>query len=219
MFEQPGSENYLPGEFSLSTEVLVDTSPGEVTQVLLEIKTRGKDAQDRLILLVYQEMRRIARVHLKRESPQQPLQPTALVHEAYLRLIDITQVEWQDRAHFFAVASLVMRRILVDHARAQRAQKRGCGEETVLIEEGLMPASGRTPEIIAVDDALRELEQVDERQAKIVEMRFFAGMTEDETAGVLGISVSTVKREWRMARAWLYKELICEGAEGPSLKP
>jgi RNA polymerase sigma factor (TIGR02999 family) len=209
----------FPGEFNLSSEVLVDTTPGEVTQVLLEIKTRGKDAQDRLILLVYQELRRIARAHLKRESGQQPLQPTALVHEAYLRLIDITRVEWQDRAHFFAVASVVIRRILVDHARAQRAQKRGCGEETLLIEEELMSAPGRAPEIIAVDDALRELEHVDERQAKIVEMRFFAGMTEDETASVLGISLSTVKREWRMARAWLYKELSYGCAKGPSRKP
>ncbi|WP_128914115.1 sigma-70 family RNA polymerase sigma factor [Granulicella sibirica] len=194
----------------------MDTTPGEVTQILLEIKTRGKDAQDRLILLVYLELRRIARAHLKRESPQQPLQPTALVHEAYMRLIDITRVEWQDRAHFFAVASVVMRRILVEHARAQRARKRGCGEETLLLQEGLVPAPGRTPEIIAVDDALRELEHVDERQAKIVVMRFFAGMTEDETADVLGISVSTVKREWRMARAWLYKELSYGSAKGPS---
>jgi RNA polymerase sigma factor (TIGR02999 family) len=122
-------------------------------------------------------------------------------------LVDITQVHWQDRAHFFSVASTLMRRILVDHSRANRARKRGGGEDTLWLDEALMPSPGRAPEIVALDDALNELAQFDERQAKIVEMRFFAGMTEEETGDVLGISVRTVKRDWRMAKAWLFREL------------
>jgi RNA polymerase sigma factor (TIGR02999 family) len=124
-----------------------------------------------------------------------------------MRLVDITQVEWRDRAHFFSIASTLMRRILVDHSRANQARKRGGGEDTLWLDEALMPSPGRAPEIIALDDALNQLARFDERLAKIVEMRFFAGMTEEETGDVLGISVRTVKRDWRMAKAWLYQEL------------
>ena len=146
---------------------------------------------------------------MRRESPDHSLQPTALVHEAYLRLIDIKQIDWQSRAHFFSVASTLMRRILVDHARAIRASKRGGNEKTICLDESMLPSPARRPEILALDDALHELMLLDERQAKIVEMRFFAGMTEEETGNVLGISVRTVKRDWRVARAWLFKELGC----------
>jgi RNA polymerase sigma factor (TIGR02999 family) len=187
----------------------VTTGPGEVTQILLEFKQGNREAQDRLVPLVYKELRRIASAHLRRESAQNSLQPTALVNEAYLRLVDIRQIEWQSRAHFFSVASTLMRRILVDRARAFRAQKRGGKEETVAFDEGLFSSPGRGPEILALDDALNQLALLDERQAKIVEMRFFAGMTEEETGDVLGISVRTVKRDWRVAKAWLFKELSC----------
>lgn len=181
--------------------------PGEVTQMLLDVKQGGREAQDRLIPLVYRELRRVAGAHLRRESSSHSLQPTALVHEAYLRLIDITRIEWQDRAHFFSVASTVMRRILVEHARASQAHKRGGGQDALCLDEAAVPSPGRGPEIVALDDALNELAMLDERQAKIVEMRFFAGMTEEETGEVLGVSARTVKRDWRLARAWLYKEL------------
>lgn len=186
----------------------MSTTQGEVTQMLIDFRRGNREAQDRLIPLVYKELRRIASAHLRRESAQISLQPTALVHEAYLRLIDIQQIDWQSRAHFFSVASTLMRRILVDHARAHKAEKRG-GDVTIWVEESLLPSPGRAPEIIALDDALIELARLDERQAKIVEMRFFSGMTEEETGDVLGISVRTVKRDWRVAKAWLFKELGC----------
>jgi len=185
----------------------VSTTPGEVTQILLDLRRGDRGDQDRLILLVYNELRRIAGAHLRREVAHHSLQPTALVHEAYMRLVEIDQVDWQSRAHFFSVASRVMRRILVDYARARRADKRGGGVATVFVEEALLASPGRAPEIIALDDALNQLAQLDERQARIVEMRFFGGMTEEETGDVLGISVRTVKRDWRVAKAWLYKEL------------
>jgi RNA polymerase sigma factor (TIGR02999 family) len=183
--------------------------PGEVTQILRELRDGNHEAQDRLIPLVYRELRRIASAQLRHESADHSLQPTALVHEAYLRLIDIDRVDWQSRAHFFAVASTLMRRILVEHARNNHAVKRGGGADTLYLDEALFPTPGRAPEILALDDALNQLALLDERQAKIVEMRFFAGMTEQETGDVLGISVRTVKRDWRVAKAWLFKELSC----------
>jgi RNA polymerase sigma factor (TIGR02999 family) len=124
-----------------------------------------------------------------------------------MRLVDITQIDWQGRTHFFSVASTLMRRILVEHARANRTHKRGGAEDTLCLNETLLPSPGRAPEILALDDALNLLATLDERQAKIVEMRFFGGMTEQETGDVLGISVRTVKRDWRVAKAWLFKEL------------
>jgi RNA polymerase sigma factor (TIGR02999 family) len=126
-----------------------------------------------------------------------------------MRLIEIDQVDWQSRAHFFSVASNVMRRVLVDHARARDAHKRGGGADTFLLDDAIFPSPRRPGELLALDDALNELSRLDQRQAKIVEMRFFAGMTEEETGNVLGISVRTVKRDWRVAKAWLFKELSC----------
>ena len=181
--------------------------PGDVTRILFEVKKGSREAQDRLIPLVYKELRRIAGAHLRREAAQHSLQPTALVHEAYLRLIDIKQVDWHSRAHFFSIASNAMRRILVDHARAGLASKRGGRAETICVDESVLPAATRAPEVLALDHALDELARLDQRQAKIIEMRFFAGMTEEETGDVLGISVRTVKRDWRVAKAWLFKEL------------
>jgi RNA polymerase sigma factor (TIGR02999 family) len=181
--------------------------PGDVTQILLEVKRGNREAQDRLVLLVYKDLRRIAGARLWNEQAAHSMQPTALVHEAYLRLVDMNQVDWQSRAHFFAIASTLMRQILVDHARARRADKRGGGEDTLWLDESLMPSPGRAPELIALDDALNELARLNPRQAKIVEMRFFAGMTETEIEDVLKVSVRTIKRDWRIARAWLFDQL------------
>ena len=183
-------------------------TPGDVTQLLVELKRGNRQAEERLIPLVYSELRRIAAIYLRREAANHSFQPTALVHEAYLRLTRIQEIDWQSRSHFFAVSATLMRRILVDHARANLAGKRGQGWDPVSLNDAIVPAPGRAPEILALDLALLELAKLDERQCKIVEMRFFAGMSEEETANVLGISARTVKRDWRIAKAWLYKELI-----------
>jgi RNA polymerase sigma factor (TIGR02999 family) len=187
----------------------VNASTGEVTQILGELRRGNRDAEGKLIPLVYDELRRIAARHLRREAPQHSLQPTALVHEAYLRLIKIDQIDWQSRAHFFAVSATLMRRILVDHARARQASKRGDGLDLVSFDEALFAAPERAPEVLALDEALNRLARLDERQSKVVEMRFFAGMSEEEASDVLGVSVRTVKRDWRVAKAWLFKELSC----------
>lgn len=188
--------------------------PGEVTQILIDLKQGNREALYRLMPLVYRELRKIAAAQLRRESSGNSLQPTALVNEAYLRLIEIDQVDWQSRAHFFCVASTEMRRFLVDRARARDADKRGGGVRAVQFDEALFAVPGRRPELIALDDALNYLAALNERQAKVVEMRFFAGMTEEEIGEVLDISVRTVKRDWRVARAWLYKELKVETSPG-----
>ena len=182
---------------------------GEVTHLLHELKRGNKEAEGMLIPLVYNELRHIAAGYVRRESPWHSLQPTALVHEAYLRLTDIKSIDWQGRSHFFAVSATIMRRILVDHARASQARKRGDGWDAVSLNEAILPSLERAPEIVALDEALNRLALLDERQAKIVELRFFAGMTEEETGNVLGISSRTVKRDWRVAKAWLFKELHC----------
>lgn len=187
----------------------MSTAPGDVTVLLLELKRGNREAEGLLIPLVYKELRRIARTYLRRESKDHSLQPTALVHEAYLRLIDIKEIDWQGRAHFFAVAATVMRRILVDHARATRARKRGNGWDAVSLNEAILPSPQRAPEILALDEALSKLAELDHRQSKIVELRFFAGMSEEEAGQALGISARTVKRDWRIAKAWLFKELSC----------
>jgi RNA polymerase sigma factor (TIGR02999 family) len=187
----------------------VSAQPGEVTQLLLQLRQGNKQAEEQLIPLVYGELRRIAAIHLRHESPQHSLQPTALVHEAYIRLTGTKDVNWQDRSHFFAVAATIMRRILVDHARATRALKRGSSWDPVSLNDAILPAPDRAPEILALDEALTRLEKLDGRQSKIVELRFFAGLNEEETGSALGITARTVRRDWRVAKAWLYKELKC----------
>lgn len=184
-------------------------APGEVTYLLLELKRGNKEAEGCLIPLVYRELRRIAAIQLRREAPNHSMQPTALVHEAYLRLIDIKRIDWQSRAHFFAVSATLMRRILVDHARASNALKRGNGWDVISLNDAVLPSPHRAPEILALDEALNRLEALDKRQSKIVELRFFAGMSEEEAGNVLGVSARTVKRDWRIAKAWLFKELNC----------
>lgn len=185
-----------------------EASPTDVTQLLLEWSRGDRSALDRLMTLVYAELRALAARKLRQERSGHTLQGTALVHEAYLKLVDQRQVRWQDRAHFFSVAAHLMRRILVDHARRHATAKRGHGRPTLPLEETEAPA---TPmpllDWLALDEALDRLAALDARQARIVELRFFGGLTIDETAEVLQISPATVKNEWSLARGWLYREL------------
>jgi RNA polymerase sigma-70 factor, ECF subfamily len=190
----------------------VPAQPGEVTQLLARLREGDSEAEGVLVPLVYAELRRLARYYLSRERESHTLQPTALVHEAYLRLTNLRKIDWQNRNHFFAIAATVMRRILVDHARAIRSKKRGNGWEVVELSEAVLPSPSRAAEIVALDGALSRLKLIDERQAKIVELRFFAGMNDEETATVLGISSRTVKRDWRLAKAWLFQELSSSDA-------
>lgn len=180
----------------------------EVTQVLIDWSQGDQNAPDRLMPFVYEELRRLARQYLQRERPDHTLQATGLVHEAYLRLVDQSSVNWQNRAHFFAIAAQVMRRILVDHARSHRAEKRGGAREKLLFDEALAPAEERAVDLIALDDALQDLVTFDARKSRIVELRFFGGLTNEEIGEVLGISPRTIKREWRLAKAWLRREIV-----------
>ena len=178
-----------------------------VTRLLLEWSDGDGQALTRLIPLVYDELRRIAGQYLRRERAGHTLQPTAVVHEAYLKLVGQRRVRWQNRAHFFAVAAQLIRRILVDHARARAAAKRGGGLPPLALERAPGPAGGRDLDVLALDETLRRLSTLDPRQARLVELRFFAGLGVEESAEVMGVSPATVKREWRTAKAWLYREL------------
>ena len=186
-------------------------SPGEVTLLLKELKLGNKDALGRLIPLVYRELRLRAAQYLQAERTGHTLQPTALVHELYLRLVQQDHADWKDRAHFLAVAAQLMRRILVDYARARAAAKRdGMATRIEIAGFELSGEAPRTEEILAVDEALNRLAEMDPEQTRIVELRYFAGLTIEETAEALGISARTVKREWAMASAWLRNELLEE---------
>ena len=184
------------------------TSPGEITILLGRLTQGSQEAEAELIPLVYQELRRIAGYYMRGERVSHTLQPTALVNEAYLRLVDQTRVDWRNRAHFFGVAAQLMRRILVNHALGHVAAKRGGRRARVDLEK---PEIGVTPnqseEVLAVHEALTRLSKFDPRQERIVEMRYYGGLTVEETAEALGISPRTVKREWVMAKAWLQAEL------------
>ena len=183
----------------------------EATRLLLDWGRGDAEAAAHLIPLVYDELRRLARSYLRRERPDHTLQATGLVHEAYLRLVDQTVTTWQSRAHFLGVAAQVMRRILIDHARRHRAEKRGGDWERIeFIEDEIAPDSVRTVDLIALDDALQDLAKFDSRQSQVVELRFFGGLTNEEAGEALDISPRTVKREWRMARAWLQREVFAE---------
>ena len=182
--------------------------PSQITQLLLDWGRGNKAALDGLIPLVYPELRKLARRHLRSERSDHTLQPTALIHEAYLRLVDQDFPEWQSRAHFFGVAARLMRQILVDHARTRRAVRRGGGQQKLSLDEAptLLYLDDATP-LLAFDEALNKLEAMDERKCRIVEMRSFAGLSLGETAAALGISEPTVKRELRFVKAWLRREL------------
>ncbi|HUF25834.1 MAG TPA: ECF-type sigma factor [Gemmatimonadaceae bacterium] len=180
---------------------------GEVTRLLDELTHGGRDALDRLFPLVYDELRRVAHHRLRNEREAHSLDTTALVHDAYVKLAGLDRMRWQNRAQFFAVAAQAMRRILVDHAMHRKAQKRGGEMQHVSLDESVIMTEERGEQLLALDEALHRLEAIDERHSRVVECRFFAGMSVEETAEVLGISPATVKRDWTMARAWLSREL------------
>ena len=182
-------------------------TPQDVTGLLVAWGAGDESALDRLLPIVYGELRHVARRLMRGERGEHTLQTTALVNEAYLRLIDLSRVRWQDRAHFFAMSARLMRRILVDHARARRYAKRGGGRRPISLDEALVVAPERGTDLIAVDDALKALAVVDLRKSRVVEMRFFGGLTAEETATALGVSAVTVMRDWWLARTWLLREL------------
>jgi RNA polymerase sigma-70 factor (ECF subfamily) len=180
---------------------------GEITRILADLRAGNREAESRLIEAVYPELRRIAAYFLKQERPGHTLQPTALVNEAYLRLLGDARIDWNDRVHFFAAAAQSMRRILVDYARQRKTAKRGGARHKVELTDVLAISEDRLEEVIAIDEALSRLAEWDPRQCRIVELRFFGGLTEQETADVMGIGARTVSREWNLARAWLHGEL------------
>lgn len=179
----------------------------DVTQCLTRLGRGDARAADELLPLVYDELRALAAAHFRRERGDHTLQPTALVHEVYLKLVDQTQAQWRDRAHFFAVAAEAIRRVLVDHARVRGAAKRRAPGARVTIEAGLDAAAEAPLDVAALDEALRALAELSPRQARVVELRYFAGLSVEEAAGVLGVSEGTVKGDWRVARAWLQRAL------------
>ena len=189
-------------------------STSDVTQILLAVQDGDRDAPARLMPVVYDELRRLADHYLRQERPDHTLQGTALVHEAYLKLIDQTQVDWRNRAHFFGVAAQLMRQILVDHARRHRSSKRGGAQQKLTLDEAVDYSQSRDVDLVALDDALTALAQRDERQSRIVELRFFGGLTIEETAVALDISPATVKVDWSMAKAWLRREISREDYRG-----
>jgi RNA polymerase sigma-70 factor (ECF subfamily) len=180
--------------------------PGEVTLLLVDLQNRRQEAAPKLFELLYTELRRMAHRHLQNERPDHTLQATALVHEAYLRLVGARQ-DWSNRAHFFAIASSAMRRILVDHARAKQAAKRPGSQQRVDLEELPLLSIEPYDDVLTLDRALERLSQIDARQGRIVELRYFGGLTSEETAEALGVSTVTVQRDWAVAKAWLYGEL------------
>ena len=182
-------------------------APGEISLLLAQLREGNREAESRLIHLVYSELRRLARRYLRAERSDHTLQSTALVHEAYLSLVGQRDKNWQDRNHFFAMAATQMRRILVDHARARRTEKRGGGQTKVELDEALVYSPQKSAEMVALDEALDRLAKRDPRQAQAVELRFFGGLSEEDVAQLQGVSTRTVKRDWAVAKAWLYKEI------------
>ena len=182
-------------------------SANQVTQLLVSWGNGDQQSLESLIPLVYDELRRQARRYLRRERPDHTLQSSALVHEVYVRLIDQRQANWHNRSQFFGVAAQLMRRILVDHARSRGAVKRGAGVTKLAIAEDVAAIEMQNVDLIALDTSLTKLEQIDPQQCRIVELRFFSGLSIEDTADALGISPATVKRDWAMAKAWLYREI------------
>jgi len=179
----------------------------QVSELLANWNKGDADAREALMPLVYDELRKLAASHLRRERSDHTLQPTALVHEVYLRLAEQKNVRWQDKSHFFGVTAQLMRRILVDHARSHMADKRGSGLPKVSLNEAIAMSRERPAELLALDESLTQLGSTDPQQGRIVELRVFAGLTIEQTAEVLGISPATVKRDWSLAKAWLLREI------------
>jgi len=193
-------------EFGIGSFAMA-SSPQGVTQLLLAWNQGDQAALDQLLPVVYDELRRLARSYLRRERPDHTLQATALVHEAYLRLIDQHSVTWQNRAHFFGIAAQMMRRILINHAESRHAAKRGGTADKLSLDEAISFGGEREVDLIALDDALKGLEKLDPQKSRLVELRFFGGLTIEETAEILGVSRATVERDWRTAKAWLRHEM------------
>ena len=185
----------------------VNESQQQITERLIAWGSGETSALDDVMRAVYQELRRMADHYLRLERPDHTLQPTALVHEAYLRLIDQRKVSWQNRAHFFGVAAQMMRRILVDHARTKQRGKRGGAARKLSLDEVMNLSQGRAADLVALDDALKALAEIDPRKSQVVELRFFGGLSVEETAEVLGVSPQTVLRDWKLAKAWLYQAM------------
>lgn len=179
----------------------------DITQALADLTGGDREALDRLLPVVYDHLRAIAQRELRRERPDHTLNATALVHEAYLRLVQLDRIDWEGRAHFFGAAARAMRRILISYARMKKADKRGSGAAHLNLDDVVVVARERPDRLLALDEALERLSEIDDRQASIVECRYFAGMTVEETGAALGISPATVKRDWTLARAWLNREL------------
>jgi RNA polymerase sigma factor (TIGR02999 family) len=185
----------------------VVASPTDVTQLLQQWTIGRQDALDQLLPVIYGELRRLAASYLRRERADHTLQATALVHEAFVKLVDQRDVRWQSRAHFFGIAAQLMRRILVDHARAHGALKRGAGEHPIPVDEAVVATPAFDVDLLALDQALTRLAAFDPQQCRVVELRFFGGLSVEETAAVLSVSADTVMRDWKLARAWLRREL------------
>jgi RNA polymerase sigma factor (TIGR02999 family) len=200
---------YFNYDFGRSENIfIVPTTPDNVTKLLVELTDGNTQVLELLLPIVYNELRSLANNYLRRERDDHTLQPTALVHEAYIKLVDQKNVQWQNRAHFFGVAANIMRRILVDHARKHNADKRGGEFSKEQLEEALVVVSDeKSFELLALDDALEQLAKVDPQKSRIVELRYFGGLSVEETAEVMGISEITVKRHWKMAKAWLYGQI------------
>ena len=184
-----------------------DRSRLHVTDLLLAWGSGDRSALDELMPLVHQELRRLARVQMRGERDNHTLQTTALVNEAFLRLIDLRRIQWQDRAHFMALSARLMRRVLVDHARSRNYQKRGGGTAPVALEDVLVASPERGADLVALDEALENLARVDPRKSQVVELRFFGGLSVEETAEALSVSPETVTRDWRLAKVWLLREI------------
>jgi RNA polymerase sigma-70 factor (ECF subfamily) len=186
-------------------------STHEVTELLLAWSNGEKNALESLTPLVYKELHRLAHYYMSRERRDHTLQTSALVNEAYLRLVDQKRVQYQNRAHFFAISARLMRQILINHAQSRRCLKRGRGARNVSLDKAIIVSEERSEDLLALDDALNELAKVDPRKSKVVELRFFGGLSVEETAEALNVSPVTVMRDWRLAKAWLYRELGNEG--------
>lgn len=183
------------------------SSAPNVTALLNKISEGDQNAPEKLLEVVYEELRKLAYSYFKNENPSHTLQPTALVHEAYIRLIDWKNVSWENRAQFFSVAAKVMRNILIDHARQKKTEKHGGNFEKIVLDETISFSNTREINLLDLDEALQELEQLNERQARIIELKFFTGLTNEETAKTLQVSEMTIKRDWNFAKTWLYRRL------------
>ena len=186
---------------------MVNQKPSEITQLLADWNGGDQAALEKMMPLVYDELRRLARHYLRQERADHTLQPTALVHEAFLRLVDQRSVTWQNRAHFFGIAAQMMRRILVNHAEAHHAEKRGGSARKLALDDAVSFTQEREFDLVALDGALKTLEEIDPQKGRIVELRFFGGLTIAETAEAMGVSETTVERNWRLAKAWLRREI------------